>query len=226
MIEDDVWDKYDIVCGAVLGVYCKFLSIDKKCFEGRSILNFGSGTSNLGYELKMNGINYLVVDYDIKKRSFKDTSGKRYCVLGAKNNLFLPFKDEVFDFVLAFRSTYPNKDPEKIKIFKEFLRIGSNIHIAPVFKEDILLIQGVLEKSHSGHKIVCVDTLSNVEKLYYDNNTYLITDERDYRRDHRLNISGISSIDDAISLKYDDGGQIDEVGFDFNKCGLIILSKV
>ncbi len=212
-----------VICGEKFSLYSRYLLVNDLWFYNKKVLNFGSGTSCLQNEFKNNGIECLVVDYDIDKESFETEnagSENRNCVLGSKMRPSLPFKDGVFDYVLVFKVTYQNSYDVRENIYRELMRVGSNIHIAPIFYDDIELIEKILKDTNT-HRIVYIDTLLNTKK-------YNIDELYDgyFGQNVLINKDNIKSIEEGITVNFSDDGIVDNVEFKVNKCGLIILEKV
>lgn len=182
----------NLECASVMGrdwvEYKTVLGIKPDALRDKRVLNFGSGSSNIGRELKSRKNGGRVVDFDLihdpwehtdpwetienayrfstipliqlyleyfnpqgkerqglvnLKRQVAGTEGRDF-VQG--NGVKLPFKDDAFDYVIAFWSTYQPPLEDRGAIYEEFMRVGKIIHISPIFKNDYKLLSKLAEE--------------------------------------------------------------------------------
>lgn len=146
-----------------LGTYCYDLGITKELLATGRVLNVGCGASNIDKDLPRSNEGG-VVNIDIQhdpyfsimhnplgsiaaklatifipsridfKRKLAGVEGRTIAQADAQK---LPFSDDQFDFVLAFWSTYQLPFERRVQAFREMIRVGKHIHIAPIFESDL-----------------------------------------------------------------------------------------
>lgn len=177
----------EIVTRRKLANYERWLGFEGNLLEGRNVLNFGCGGSNVGEELAERGIQTNVIDLDIRRTSTSvlsvfmkkdiEIAGKLNQKLYKLHNSFkkdeerqfvqgdgrsLPFPDETFDFCLALWSTYQIPDQAKEGVFRELLRVGDILHLGPIFKRDFDVLQKLTLESE--HEIVLCQPFFSIKK--------------------------------------------------------------
>lgn len=153
--------------------YAGSLRFALRSLEGKRLLDVGCGASNIGQDLKKEGIEATVIGVDLTTDPSTDKNGvppvqmllrglnllskmtpmesrtrekllalKRR-LAGTADRLFvqadgrqLPFSDASFDEVFALQSTYQIPFEERVKVFRELMRVGNVVRISPIFKQD------------------------------------------------------------------------------------------
>jgi hypothetical protein len=145
-----------------LDSYCYDLGIAKELLATGKVLNVGCGASNIDKE--MPEVNQGVVNIDIQHdpyfsimhKPIRSIAAKLATVFAPKNYILkrklggiegrtlaqadmlnLPFAENQFDFVIAYWSTYQLPIEKRVEAYKEIIRVGKRIHIAPIFKVDL-----------------------------------------------------------------------------------------
>ncbi len=135
-----------IVTPRHLSSYETDLGINLELLSGERVLNFGSGNSDIGKDLKDKGVDCQVVDLDLV------AGGEDRNNLVQGDGRALPFPDQSFDHVLGLWSTYQIPSQANERVYKELMRVGKIIHAAPVFKDDFRILQGLAQEE--GYDIV------------------------------------------------------------------------
>lgn len=119
------------------------LGINPEILINKNVLNFGSGSSNIKKKLHDKDIKCNVINFDLNSN---ETETKNLSFIQG-NGLKLPFKDNVFDFVLALWSTYQVLDDKK-SLYQELMRVGEILHIGPIFKNDFFSLKEAAKKKN------------------------------------------------------------------------------
>jgi hypothetical protein len=159
----------EVETGRPLAQYSWDLFFDPELLRNKKILNLGSGSSNLGQDLKRAKIDCQVIDLDLNydpyinkafkpfrtkvaqlvDSAMKGGESKRHLIrkiMGTENRkmaqadmLKLPFDDKSFDFIFANNSTYQLPTEKKRAVFSEMFRVANKIHISPILKRIFIL---------------------------------------------------------------------------------------
>lgn len=159
-----------IVTARTIKAYARSLHFNPHILENQRILNFGSGGSNIGEQLRRMGIVCDVTDADrelvgIGKKSAKIKIAENFVGpeswVGKKLNKLqnqhrpnfvradgkaLPFKDKSFNTVFALWSTYQIPDIDKTQVFGELMRVGNVVHCGPITSKDFDVINNLCQK--------------------------------------------------------------------------------
>lgn len=182
-------------------VYSEELGIKAKALKGKKILNFGSGRSNIGKNLKKEGVECKVVDLDLCYRPQKVT--ERNFVQG--NGRMLSFKNDAFNDVFALWTTYQIPLDAKEMVFGELMRVGEILHIAPVFGNDYEILSRMAEEKK--FEIIACLPMDKLNFSFSSADDYVKYRER---IDHRHRIEKPSRMEPVIRSIYDvkDNGEM------------------
>lgn len=143
--------------------YQEGLGIKPEALNDKSVLNLGSGGSNIGKALERQNVHCRVTDLDLEydptgnlfgrlltftdkpakhklanfRRKIFGTEGRKFVQGNARD---LPFQDGQFDYVLALRSTYQIPLEAKRNVYRELMRVGRILHLGPIFESDYSLL--------------------------------------------------------------------------------------
>lgn len=167
-----------IVTARGLKAYARFLHFNPDLLRDQSVLNFGSGGSNIGKELARKKISSRVVDVDLQVTGVgkflwglktvgnflgideKSKLGKKMSSMHAKSayregrnfvqadGRSLPFEDKSFDTVLALASTQQVQDGDRELVFRELMRVGNAIHCGPISQSDFRVLKSLSEEKN------------------------------------------------------------------------------
>lgn len=124
-------EKLSRTTGRRLEFYREMFGLNPEDFQGQEILNLGAGNSNLGDDLKQEGIEAVVTNVDI---AYKPASDFREKILGKKKISLperpvaadmarLPFPDNSFDRVLSTFAIAWLPAEKKLAALREALRV-------------------------------------------------------------------------------------------------------
>lgn len=101
-------------------------------FEGKRILEAGSGTGRISLKLAQEGAELTLVDYSGKaleiSRDFFDKHDVKAQYINIDLNDGLPFEDDAFDIVWNAGVMEHFTEDRQIMIFREFARVAPEVH--------------------------------------------------------------------------------------------------
>ncbi len=193
-----------VVTSRSLESYTSNLNIDKKVLFGSTVLNVGSGGSNIGKEFpgdtgkKVVNVDLLHDPYfsilplshlprslfaKLVERADPNNVHLKRQMAGTEGRTMvqadafkLPFKDDQFDYVLANWFTQQIPVEKRNDVIRELVRVGKHIHIAPVFEVDI---PNLLDMHKNGGVTIVSCT---AQPTMMDPPPFTIEDASDYAR--------------------------------------------
>lgn len=178
--------KLNTITGRGWEEYEYLLRIKPEALTNETVLNFGSGFSELYKDLKDKGIDCNMVDFELRYRPWEPKDRAFVQGTGVK----LGFKDNQFDHVLALWSTYQIPPEDRKAVFKELMRVGKIIHMGPIFGNEYKMLNALVEEQD--YEIVACKSLRN-------KSSFMFSSKEDY-----INYMKKRSLDRIVALERDE----------------------